>query len=195
MLSRTLAVMRRSLFTRDREDEFVGVPLGPVALTWIRLFKPLLRLALPQTPSNVGYTGLGFVREGFKRLTNVSHLDLRVGTAFSGDLADALHQSLKDAAKTIATMPATFITYPNGGPVFLVEKVARPSRSSRLLLDQTYLSSFGTMLVPKHLWKALQCLDAWIEPALVAEWTRLIKSYASRQDARVDGAMATSPPE
>ena len=173
-------------FAHDYDDEFVAVPLGLVALTWIRLFKPLLRFALPQTPSNVGYEGLGFVREAFKKLTDVSHLDFRVGMAFSGETAVALHQSLKDAADTIRRMPATYMTYPNGGAILPVERIARPPRPSRVLLDQTYLSSFGHMLVPRHLWRALQRLDAWIEPAVVAEWTRLIKFYASRQGNRAD---------
>ena len=32
----------------------------------------------------------------------------------------------------------------------------------------------------------MQRFDAWIEPALVSEWTRLIKFYASRRGERVD---------
>jgi hypothetical protein len=42
------------------------------------------------------------------------------------------------------------------------------------------------MFIPRHLWKALQRFDVWIEPALVAEWTRLIKVYANGQGERVD---------
>ena len=42
------------------------------------------------------------------------------------------------------------------------------------------------MLIPRHLWRALQRFDVWIEPALVAEWTRLIKNYASGQGKQVD---------
>ena len=70
---------------RDHDDEFVAVPLGLVALTWVRLFTPLLRSGLPQSPSNVGYERLGFVKEAFRKLTDVSHLDLRVGMVFSGE--------------------------------------------------------------------------------------------------------------
>ena len=87
-------------FARDHDDEFATVPLGLVALTWVRLFTPLLRSGLPQSPSNVGYERLGFVKEAFRKLTDVSHLDLRVGMVFSGELGAALHQSLKDAAET-----------------------------------------------------------------------------------------------
>ncbi|MCY3703035.1 MAG: methyltransferase domain-containing protein [Rhodospirillales bacterium] len=175
--------------TRDHGDEFVAVPLGLVALTWIRLFKPLLSANLPQNPSNIGLRRLGFVRDAYRRLADVSHLDMRVGGRFSGEPAAALHQALKDAANTIARMPATYITYPNGGPVFPVRKPGRvPRRPSSIMLDQAYLFHFGEMLVPRHLWRALRRFGAWVEPALVSEWSRLIKSYASRQGVQVDDA-------
>jgi hypothetical protein len=99
----------------DCDDDFVSVPLGLVALTWIRLFQSLLAAGLPQSPSNFGYERLGFVKDAFRKLADVSHLDLRVGMAFSGDTGVALHQALKDAAETIAKMPANYMTYPNGG--------------------------------------------------------------------------------
>ena len=176
-------------FTRDHDDEFVAVPMGLVALTWIRLFKPLLSAGLPQNPSNVGLQRLGFVKDAYRRLADVSHLDMRVGVRFSGEPAKALHQALKDAANNIAQMPATHITYPNGGPVFPVRNLGKaPRRPSSITLDQAYLFHFGEMLVPRHLWTALRRFGAWVEPALVAEWGRLIKSYASRQSVQVDEA-------
>src|SRR5262249_3188394 len=102
---------------READDAFVALPLGLVALTWIRLFKPLVESALQQAPSNVGYQGLGFVSEAFRKLADVSHLDLRVGTALTGEIGTALHDSLKHAATTIARMPATYMAYPNGGQI------------------------------------------------------------------------------
>jgi HNH endonuclease len=164
-----------------------------VALIWIRLFKPLLEAGFPQGPSNVGHQGLGFVTEAFKKLTVVSHLDLRIGMAFTGEIGVALHESLKDAATTITRMPATYMAYPNGGQILPVNRIGRVIRPSRVLLDLPYLSSFGDMLVPRHLWRAMQRFDAWIEPALVSEWMRLIKFYASRQGRSLeDSAMAVA---
>ena len=174
--------------TRDHDDEFVAVPMGLVALTWIRLFKPLLSAGLPQNPSNVGLQRLGFVKDAYRRLDDVSHLDMRVGVRFSGEPAKALHQAMKDATNNIAQMPATRITYPNGGPVFPVRKSGRRRRPSSITLDHAYLFQFGEMLVPRHLWTALRRFGAWVEPALVSEWGRLIKSYASRQGVQVDEA-------
>ena len=51
---------------QDTGDEFVRVPLGLVALNWLRLYFPLIRESLPQTPANIGAQGLGFAKEGFQ---------------------------------------------------------------------------------------------------------------------------------
>lgn len=174
---------------RQADDDCVALPLGLVALFWIRLYLPLVRGALPQTPANFGANGLGFIKDGFRALiANASAADLRIGMRFSGDLAIALHAALRDATETIDRMPSTYLTYPNGGRVFPSER-SRPLRAGTLLdLDEAYLSSFGTMLVPAHLWRAMQRYSSWIEPSLMAEWTRLIRGYAERQGRPVDEA-------
>lgn len=171
---------------RNHDDDFVAVPLGLVALTWIRLFKPLLSESLPQNPSNIGLARLGFVKAAFRRLVDESNLDLRVGTRFSGGHSADLHQALKDAAATIEKMPANYVTYQNGGQVFPVARSSRVSRPTAITLDREYLYSFGEMLVPRHLWQTLQRFGVWIEPAIVAEWGRLMRTYASKLGTTVD---------
>src|SRR5262249_16812718 len=52
-------------YARDRDVDYVTIPLGLVALYWVRLFKPLLAANLPQSPLNQGDTRLGFVKEGY----------------------------------------------------------------------------------------------------------------------------------
>jgi SAM-dependent methyltransferase len=131
-------------YARDTEDGHVAVPLGLVGLYWIRLFKPLLAAGLPQSPTNRGDEQLGFVKEGFRRLSSVSHLDLRIGMLFGGDRANALHDALRDACNTINRMPAHYMTYPGGGPVLPVNRVGRVLRPGQLHLDSAYLFSFGS---------------------------------------------------
>ena len=177
---------------RNHDDDFVAVPLGLVALTWIRLFRPLLSENLPQSPSNVGMKRLGFVKDAFRRLAEVSDLDLRVGTRFSSGLSADLHQALKDAAATIEKMPANYVTYQDGGQVFPVTRSSRLSRPTAITLDQEYLYSFGEMLVPRHLWQTLQRFGVWIEPAVVAEWSRLIRTYAENRGTPVEGTAMTA---
>ena len=87
-------------------------------MTWIRLFKPLLSAGLPQGPANVGLKRLGFVKEAYRRLDDIDHLTLRVGTRFSSERSADLHQALKDAANNIKRIPATHMTYQGGARYF-----------------------------------------------------------------------------
>ncbi len=171
-------------------DEHVALPMGLVALTWLRLYLPLLRADLPQSSANRrSGEALGFAREGVQALlaSGLSPLDLRVGNRFTGDLAHAVRSSLAEAAGTIATMPASHMTFPNGSPVLPVDKGrGLPHSGGELVLDEATLLVFGVMRVPRHLWQACQRFSCWVEPALVAEWGRLMNGYARRQDRRLD---------
>jgi len=186
-------------YARDTGEGHVAVPLGLVGLYWVRLFKPLLASGLPQNPTNQGDERLGFVKDGFRKLNGVSHLDFRIGMSFGLDRSTALHSALRDACDTITRMPAHYMTYPGGGPVLPVKRIGRVPRPDTILLNETYLWSFGELLVPRHLWRALQRFDVWIEPALIAEWSRLMSGYAEKQgrklsDAKIAPAMTWSEP-
>jgi protein-L-isoaspartate O-methyltransferase len=186
-------------YARDTDDGHVSVPLGLVGLYWVRLFKPLLAAGLPQNPTNQGDERLGFVKAGFRNLNSVSHLDLRIGMLFGADRSNALHSALRDACDTITRMPAHYMTYPGGGPVLPVKRIGRVARPETIQLNEAYLSGFGDLLVPRHLWRALQRFDVWIEPALIAEWSRLMNVYAARQgrkiaDEKIAAAMTWSEP-
>lgn len=187
---------------RDVGDGHVVLPLGLVALTWLRLHLPLVAAALPQMPKNRGAEGLGFIGEGFRALLAgaVPRLDLRLGTRVAGADARALHAALRDAAATIDRMPATYMTYPNGGAILPVQRASPKLRGDALMIDADYLWGFGGIRVPKALWSALGRFSAWVEPALVAEWARLMHGYAASQGRRLDGAaiaeaMAWADPE
>jgi len=174
-------------YARDANEDHVAVPLGLVGLYWVRLFKPLLAANLPQSPRNRGDSWLGFVKErGFRRLQDVSYLDLRIGMTFTGERSVALHHAIRDACRTIAEMPARYTTYPNGVPILPITRGGPVLRSETLRLEDDYLSEYGDLLIPRDLWRALQRYDVWIEPALVAEWVRLMKAYADSQGRPLD---------
>lgn len=188
---------------RDADDDHVALPFGLVALVWLRLYLPLAAADLPQMPGNVrGVEGLGFAGEGFRFILGggVPRLDLRLGTRFTGPAAQAVHAALREAAGTIAKMPAHYMTYPNGGPILPV-RTSRPLRPGEsLVVDAAYLLSFGEMSVPRNLWSALGRFAAWVEPTLIAEWSRLMNQYARSQGRRLDegrvaAAMTWSEPE
>lgn len=75
----------------------------------------------------------------------------------------------------------------------------RTIQPPEILLDQDYLAGFGELRIPTNIWHVLERFDAWIEPALIAEWVRLMKSCAENQGRRLDdrvvgSAMAWSDP-
>ena len=173
-------------------EKNVSVPLGLVALNWVRLYQPLLKADLPQSPENRRYSKLGFAKEPFERLAKESDLNLRVGMIHSGERMADLHSALGHAANTIKEMPVSHLHYPEGGQIFEVKKTNAGRCPGTIQLEKRYLSSFGVMLVPVHLWKAMQRFDAWIEPALVAEWGRKIKGYAESQGRTVTDRQISS---
>ena len=111
-------------YVRDADDGHVAVPLGLVGLYWIRLFKPLLAAGLPQSPTNQGDAQLGFVKEGFRQLNDVSHLDLRIGMVFGEDRSNALHAALRDACN-----PQAF------GNLYWASRIDSPVVSMRALIS------------------------------------------------------------
>ena len=169
-------------------DDTVRIPMGLVALTWIRLFMPLLDRDYPQHPSNVGTKGLGFVKQAYRKLQGLSHLDLRMGMRFQGEQGAALHQALKDAAANIRAMPVKYMTYPNGGPILKVVKTGRQVHPREILLSEEYLSGFGEMLIPLDLWQTLRKHTIWVEPVVMSEWGEMMHEYAKRQERELDAS-------
>jgi SAM-dependent methyltransferase len=189
---------------RESGDDHVAVPLGLVALTWLRLYLPLLAADLPQSPINrTRGESLGFAKDGTAAILegDVPLIDLRIGTRFSENDANLIHSALSITTRTILKNPATFTTYPKGGRIFLDEGgVKRVATGAGVTLDASYLESFGWLLVPRDVWRALQRFGAWIEPSIIAEWIRLMKGYAASQgrpidDGRIAAAMTWSNPD
>lgn len=166
---------------RDGSDR-VLVPMGCVALYWLRAYLPLVAAGLPQAPGNSGPDGLGFAGPGFRALLalGVTAGDLRLGMRFAGPRADALVAAISEARRTILAMPARYTTYPNAGdPVF--QGVGRPVRvRGPVTLTPETLAAWGYLSVPGPLWRTLLRLGAWVEPVLISEWARLIRGYAVR---------------
>jgi hypothetical protein len=111
----------------DRADsDVVDLPLGAVALNWLRMYLPLAAADLTQRPGNRGAEKLGFAGEGFRRLLadHVAGQDLRIGARFTGERAIALAQALADARTNIVRMPVHFTRFPKAQEIE-VKRVAR----------------------------------------------------------------------
>jgi len=166
-----------------RESEgAVELPLGLVALYWLRMYKPLVEGNLPQAPGGVQ---LSFVRPAFAALRPLAAFDLRPGATFRGELARALATALGDAAAVIATMPAQHLTFADDTPVFPAARNRRPRAGDSLALNAALFWAHGSIRVPQHVWQALRRMAAWIEPMLLAEWVRQTQGYAERAGRRV----------
>jgi SAM-dependent methyltransferase len=158
------------------QDSHVELPLGLIALNWIRMFKPLVEAGLPQRPG----AAMGFVTDAFNALRPIAPFDLRVGATFRDDLAAALRLALSHAARLIADMPARHLTFANDAPVFPTAYGKIPPSRITLCIDHELLWAYGTTRVPANIWQALRRMSAWIEPMLLAEWVRLTSNYAEK---------------
>jgi hypothetical protein len=86
-----------------------------------------------------------------------------------------------------------------GGRILPVERGRIRGPHSVVDLNPDYLTAFGWMRVPGHLWRAMRRNAAWIEPTLIAEWMRLMREYAKGQnrplsEERMAAAMQWSDP-
>ncbi len=157
---------------READHGGVDLPLGLVALTWLRAYLPLHRAGLPQHPQQAR----GF-SEDLARLSDLDPQDLRPGWVVVGDAATALRASLRGAATTIRKMPVTYITYPgDGSQVFTAHPGPGPAEAGRLCLDEPCLWAFGRFQVPGGLWQALCRFSAWIDPLLRQAWADYMES-------------------
>ena len=169
-------------FVKHQDDDFVSIPLGLVGLTWIKLFIPLLNNYLPQSPQNIGFEHLGFAKTPFKTIARDPNIKLSVGVAFSGTLANIIHQAIRDAILNICNMPARHITYKDGQAIFPVKRINNSLKSNSFILDQQYFESFGSIKIPSLIWQTLQRFNVWVEPVIISEWTSLIQKYAKNRN-------------
>jgi len=181
--------------SETEDDDHIRLPLGLVALYWLRLYLPLVLGDLPQAPGNLrGGDGLGFAGPGWRALAAgaATQRDLQVGSVLGGEAAAAVHAALNEAANHICRMPANYLKFPDGGKI-LHSNRTRTARKAHLVLDGPTLNGFGGMTVPKHLWTVMRRFSVWVEPALVTEWMRLMQGYATKQSRQIEvGAMASA---
>ena len=167
----------------EHTDEHVALPVGLVALYWLKLYKPLVdQFAMQQNSSNS--KGLGFIKEnGWLQLTSHTSNDFYIGASYTGDdVVKPLYQALKDIASTIKNMPARYTTLPGTNTsVFHVELNRTKKPGSQLVIDFAFLASLGTFYVPKHIWDSLTQFSVWIEPALINEWSTLMAGYGQNK--------------
>jgi SAM-dependent methyltransferase len=193
----------------DLEDpDYVLVPMGVIAVNWLRLYLPLLQAGLPQSLLNVqGGDRLGFVQEnGARALVNgflpqMLHIGARIADPVT---AQAVRMAVRHTVATIAKNPAEFIRLPDGSRLFQAQEVApdfRGERGKPLVIDDDFVNAFGILKCPANVWSALQRYAHWIEPSLKAAWIDEMRRFRTLQRKPMfdmeaaSAAMAWADPE
>lgn len=143
----------------------MALPMGAVALEWLRLDLTPLGGHLPQSPNSVGPEGLGFARAAFQELlaSGIAPADLRVGASLSETRAVPPMTALADGARSIADLPANLTMVRPGTRVFAATAL-RPRSGDRLVvLAAQTMSMFGSIVLVGHIWRAMRsrCYLGW----------------------------------
>jgi hypothetical protein len=160
----------------DRSDGKVAIPLGLVALYWIRQFKRLIDKEDIQQNSNSSM-GLGFIKpDGWGKLKefNLGADDLSIGAMFLGEQAKAFDKTIRDSIATIKDNPVKF-TYQgsaeNRKTYFTVER-ERSNHGDPIVIDTLFLQSYGKFILDESLWDCFRLYHSWIEPLVINHWIK-----------------------
>ncbi|MEX1221287.1 MAG: class I SAM-dependent methyltransferase [Idiomarina sp.] len=170
----------------EQTDGHVALPMGLVALYWLKLYKPLLDQHGMQQLNGSG-SKPGFVKaSGWEKLRSYVASDFYLGARYRNtEVAAALHNTLRHIAALIKQMPAHYTTLPGSSdPVFTVELSKSRISSAELCLDYNFLASLGTFYVPLRLWESFTRFSLWIEPAIINEWVGLMMGYQPKLETK-----------
>lgn len=167
-------------------EDTVSIPFGLVALYWLRMYKPLVEKNISQKPASKDQKGLGFVKEAFININELSPQELRVGASFIGTNAKWVRDAIIDSRNTINEMPATFIKYPNSSEQIFKRHLSKKqiNRPDKIVLNNDFLWSLGEFEIPREIWFAMTRFASWIEPVLIHEWVRLMQQYEASHGRR-----------
>ena len=168
----------------DKQDGTVAISLGLVALYWIRLFKRLVDSNIQQSSDPA--KGLGFVKAaGWGLLKDLTADDFAIGNFYTGQDAVALQQLFSDTLTTIKSGPVTYIWQGHkDNRLFAMQRI-KTRRQSTVLLDKTFLDSFGSFVLRDDMWNCFRQYGCWIEPLLVQQWIAEMQKYELNQQRQI----------
>ncbi len=168
----------------DRSDGKVALPLGLVALYWIRQFKRLIDKEDIQQNSNSSI-GLGFIKQdGWVKLNEfkLAADDLSIGSIFHGEHAKAIDKTIRDTLATIKDGPVKF-TYERNldNPYFTMER-ERTKHGDSIVIDGQFLQSYGKFVLDESLWDCFRLYHSWIEPLVVNQWIKEMQRFQRNKE-------------
>ncbi|WOT05024.1 class I SAM-dependent methyltransferase [Shewanella youngdeokensis] len=170
----------------DKTDGKVALPLGLVALYWVKQYRRLLSFPLAHNAngcqqgimqSSNANKGLGFIKHSWHALNNLSADDICIGSLFLGDEGKAVTGALSDSAATIRDMPVKHLwNSDKSSHIFEVQK-RTVRKTGHVLIDKQYLESFGEFILDDSFWQSLKVFGGWIEPLIVNQWISKMQSF------------------
>ena len=175
----------------DRSEGKILLPVGLVALYWVRQFKRLIDIDIAgsgiQQNSNTT-KGLGFVKEdGWNQLKHLSADDLAIGAMFLGEEAKALQKLFSHTISTIKAGPVTSIYQgAKDNKLFEILPPAQRRKSlSSLVIDSDFLASFGYFTLDESLWECFRIYHSWIEPLVVNQWVMEMQRFETNRERNI----------
>jgi SAM-dependent methyltransferase len=169
----------------DKQDGTVAISLGLVALYWIRLFKRLVDNNIQQSLDPA--KGLGFVKaSGWDLLKHLTADDFAIGNFYTGRDAAALQQLFSDTLTTIKAGPVTYIWQGHKDNRLFAMQRSKTKRQSAVLLDKSFLDSYGSFVLREDMWNCFRQYGCWIEPLLVQQWIAEMQKYELNQSISLD---------
>ncbi len=160
----------------DKQDGTVAISLGLVALYWIRLFKRLVDSDIQQNSDPA--KGLGFVRDnGWGLLRHLTADDFAIGNLYTGQEATAFQQLMTDTLSTIKAGPVTYIWQGQKDNQLFSMQRSKTKRQSAVLVDKTFLDSYGSFVLSEEMWNCFRQYGCWIEPLLIQQWIAEMQKY------------------
>ena len=173
----------------DRTDGEVSIPLGLVALYWIKAYKRLIDVGNIQQNSNTK-KGLTFISEdGWEQLKHLSADDLAIGAVFYGEEAKALQKTMQATIKAMKDGPIKFIysgsLKDNNQEFSTVAPSKRRKIESTIVLDSAFFESFGSFVLKQNLWECFRLYYSWIEPLVVNQWISEMQRFEANRENNI----------
>ncbi|NOI66434.1 class I SAM-dependent methyltransferase [Vibrio sp. 99-8-1] len=169
----------------DRTDREVSIPLGLVALYWIKAYKRLIDVGDLQQNSNSS-KGLTFITsDGWEKISKLSADDLAVGSVYFSEEAEAIQKTIQASIKAMKEGPIKFIYTDllgsNNQEFTTLPPVHRRKMQSSICLDSEFFESYGSFVLKQSLWECFQVYNSWIEPLVVNQWVAQMQRFKLNQ--------------
>ena len=173
----------------DSSEGEVSIPLGLVALYWIKAYKRLIDQENIQQNSNTK-VGLAFIKpDGWDKINHLLSDDLAIGSFFTGDDSIAIQNTIKDSIETIKVGPIKHIysgSVEEKKQEFRTKSpLKRRKMESSIFLDNEFFAGYGSLVLKESLWECFRLYNSWIEPLVVNQWIMQMQRFELNKNNQI----------